>query len=174
MSSNWAYPTQISQYAEDEAENLHVSWEEKDNFYSLKYNDGRHIKTIRELIHIARDPKHDILEKTYFLKLTGFNFTDIPAALNGIQVKIKMNRSGRITDDTIQLCLNDELIGNNQANLDVNPIKIYGEENNLWGTSVNLSNVLDNSFGVVLRFKSHPKFPHKTSAMIDSVELRIY
>jgi len=174
MSSNWATPTQISQYAEDEAENIHVSWQEVDSFSSLKFNDGRHVKTIRDLLHIARDPKHDILEKTYFLKLTGYNFTEVPNSLSGIQARIKMNRGGRITDDTIQLLLNDTPIGDNQANLDVSPIKIYGSDNNLWGGALSLSNVLDPTFGITLRFKSHPKFPHKTTPLIDTVELRIY
>lgn len=174
MSSNWATPTQITQYAETEFENVHVSFQEVDSFSSLKFNDGRHVKTIRDLIHIARDPKHDILEKTYFLKLVDFNFTDIPNTLSGIQAKIKMNRGGRITDDVIQLTLNDNIIGENQASLDLHPIKIYGNETSLWGTGITLSDVMTSTFGLVIRFKSHPKFPHRTSPLIDTVELRIY
>lgn len=174
MSSNWAFPTQISQYAETEFENIHVSWLEIDNFNNLKFADGKHTRTTRDLVHIARDPKHDILEKTYFLKLTGFNFTDAPNSLTGIQARIKMNRGGRITDDTIQLCLNNDLIGNNLASLDLNPIKTYGIDESLWGTGLTISDVLNSSFGITLRFKSHPKFPHKTSPLIDTVELRIY
>lgn len=174
MSSNWAYPTEISQYAQPDFENVHVSWNEIDNFNSLKYNDGRHTKTSRELLHIARDPKHDILEKTYYLKLTGFNFSDCPNSLSGIQARIKMNRGGRITDDTVQLSLNNDLIGHNLTDADLNPIKLYGGENNLWGTGLTLPDILNSSFGIVVRFKSHPKYPHKTSPMVDSVELRIY
>ena len=74
MTSNWALPTQIIQYAESGAEESHIPWTEVDNFYSLKNLDGKSIKTERDLLHIARDPKKDITEKTYFLKLTGFNF----------------------------------------------------------------------------------------------------
>lgn len=174
MSSNWASPTLITQYAETGFENDHVSWLEIDNFYSLKHNDSRHTKTTRELLHIARDPKHDILEKTYYLKLTGFTFTSIPNSLSGIQAVVRMNRGGRITDETVQLCLNSDIIGDNQATLDLNPIKTYGNETSLWGAGLTLSDVLDSTFGIVLRFKSHPKFPHRTSPLIDTVELRIY
>ncbi|NBP00437.1 MAG: hypothetical protein EBU90_10000 [Proteobacteria bacterium] len=174
MSSPWALPRQITQYSEADAGNIHVSWIENENFYSLKFRDGKHVRTQRDLIHIARDPKHDILEKTYYLKLTDFNFSDLPQGLSGIEAKLIMNRGGRITDDTIQLCLNADLLGENQSTTDLNPIKSYGGESNLWGTSLTINDIKSSSFGIVLRFKSHPKFPHRTSPLIDTVELRIY
>ncbi len=174
MSSNWALPTIVSQYAEAEAESTHISWLDVYNFNSLKNLDGKSIKTSRDLLHIARDPKHDIKEKTYFLRITGFQFVNIPDTINGIEVKLTMNRFGRITDETIQLCLNNELIGDNLANLDLKPIKTYGGETELWNTTLNLSNVQNSSFGIALRFQSHPRWPHKTGAMIDSVQIRIH
>jgi|694.fasta_scaffold00326_8 hypothetical protein len=174
MTSNWALPTNIIQYSEEDSETSHVQWTEIDNFYSLKNLDGKFVKTQRDLLHIARDPKKDLVEKTYFLKLTGFNFINIPSNISGFEVKITMNRFGRITDDTIQLCLNDKLIGDNKANLDLAPIKIYGNENDLWETNISNSGVINNSFGIVLRFMSHPRWPHKNSAMIDTVQIRIH
>lgn len=174
MTSNWALPTNIIQYSEDGAEDAHISWLEVDNFSSLKNVDGRSIKTSRDLLHIARDPRHNIKEKTYFLKVTGFNFIDVPNIISGIEVKVTSNRYGRITDETIQLTLNDIIIGDNQASLDLNPIKIYGGNDNLWNTNLTTAGILNTTFGVVLRFQSHPRWPHKSSMMLDSVEVRVY
>jgi hypothetical protein len=174
MTSNWALPTIISQYAEETAEDDHISWIEVDNFSSLKNLDGRSIKTSRDLLHIAREPRHDIKEKTYFLKVTGFNFVDVPDTISGIEAKITSNRYGRITDETIQLTLNNTVIGDNQASLDLNPIKIYGGTDNIWNTNLTTAGILNTSFGIVLRFQSHPRWPHKSSMLLDSVELRIH
>lgn len=174
MTSNWALPTIITQYAEETAEDDHISWVEVDNFSGLKSIDGRSIKTSRDLLHIAREPRHDIREKTYFLKITGFNFNDVPETISGIEARITSNRYGRITDETIQLTLNDTVIGDNQASLDLNPIKIYGGQDNIWNTNLTTAGILNSSFGLVLRFQSHPRWPHKNSIMLDSVEVRIH
>jgi len=174
MTSNWALPTTIIQYPETDADEVHVPWFENENFQGIKSLDGKNIKTIRDILHIARDPRNNIKEKTYFLKITNFNFTNLPNVVSGIELKITMNRFGRITDDTVQLCLNNELIGKNQADRDLSPIKIYGNENDMWETNLNSENITDSSFGVILRFQSHPSWPHKCSALIDSVELRIH
>lgn len=174
MTSNWALPQAISQYVESGAEDVHVSWQDVDNFYSLKFVDGKSTRTTRDLVHIARDPKHDIKEKTYYLRLTNFNFDSLPEEISGIEVKLSIKRSGRITDDTIQLSLNDELIGENQANLDLDLTKIYGSETSLWDTTLTKQDLEDPTFGVVLRFQSHPRWPHKSSPLIDAVELRVY
>ncbi len=174
MTSNWALPTQIIQYAESGAEESHIPWTEVDNFYSLKNLDGKSIKTERDLLHIARDPKKDITEKTYFLKLTGFNFLNVSSNISGIEVKLTMNRFGRITDDTVQLCLNNNEIGENRANLLLDPIKTYGSQNDLWETTLTNSDVLNPTFGIILRFQSHPRWPHKSTPMIDSVQIRIH
>ncbi len=174
MISNWALPRSITQYAEDNAENIHVSWQDTENFQALKTKNGKFIKTSRDLVHIARDPRHDIKEKTYFLKCTNFDFVNVPSIITGIEMKLTSNRYGRITDETIQLCLNDQLIGNNLTTRDLDPIKIYGADNNMWGTNLSLSDITNSSFGIVLRFQSHPNWPHKSSMLIDSVELRVY
>ena len=174
MTSNWALPTNIIQYSEEGAEDAHISWLEIDNFSGLKSADGRSIKTSNELVHIARDPRHDIIQKTYFLKITGFNFVNLPETVSGIEMKLSMNRFGRITDDTVQLCINDQLIGENQATLDLNPIKIYGDQTSMWDANLSVSDVQNSSFGITLRFKSHPRWPHRSSAMIDAVQVRVY
>jgi hypothetical protein len=174
MTSNWALPRTISQYAEDGAESAHIAWEEIDSFSAIKTLDNKSIKTVSDLIHIARDPKHDIKQKTYFLKITNFNFENVPSIVSGIELRLSMNRYGRITDDTIQLTLNDQLIGANNANFDLVPIKLYGGENLLWDASLSSTDIANPSFGVVLRFQSHPRWPHKSGTLIDAVEIRIH
>ena len=85
-----------------------------------------------------------------------------------------MNRVGRITDETIQLCLNNDFIGLNQASADLGLIKTYGGEADMWGTNLTMQDIQNLSFGIVLRSQSHPKWPHKSTPLIDSVELRIH
>jgi len=174
MTSNWALPTIINQYPESGADLVHISWQEVDNFDSLKFANGKFIKTSRDLLHIARDPKHDIIEKTYFLKCTGFNFINLPPIPSGIEVKLISNRYGRISDDTIQLCLNDNIIGDNRGSLSLEPIKIYGNNTDMWNTNLTNLDFLNSSFGIILRFKSHPNWPHKCSMLIDAVEIRVH
>jgi len=174
MTSNWALPSTVVQYSETDAEEVHVPWLEIENFQSIKTLNGKNIRTARDILHIARDPKSNIKEKTYFLKITNFKFKNLPNIISGIELKITMNRFGRITDETVQLCLNDELIGKNQADRDLSPIKLYGNENDMWETNLSIENITNSSFGVILRFQSHPSWPHKCSALIDAVELRIH
>lgn len=174
MTSNWALPTIITQFSEEDAEDAHISWEEIEGFHSLKSLDGKFIKTSTDLLHIARQPRHDIKQKTYFLRITGFNFVNLPTILSGIEMKLTMNRFGRITDDTVQLCLNDNLVGDNRATLDLNPMKLYGSQTEMWNSNLTISDVQNSSFGITLRFKSHPRWPHKSTAMIDSVQVRVY
>jgi hypothetical protein len=129
---------------------------------------------VRDLLHISRDPRHDIVEKTYFLRVSNFNFSSLPSTLSGIETRITANRYGRLTDDTVQLCLNGELIGDNQATLDLSPIKTYGSNESLWSTTLSMSDIQNSSFGVVVRLKSHPSWPHKCSALIDAIEIRVH
>ena len=173
MATKWTLPVTVDQYAESDAENIHVSWDSSE-FSNLRNLDGRSIKTVRDLLHISRDPRHDIVEKTYFLRVSNFNFSNLPDTLSGIETRITANRYGRITDDTVQLCLNGVLIGDNQATLDLSPIKIYGSNESLWSTTLSMSDIQNSSFGVVVRFKSHPSWPHKCSALIDAIEIRVH
>jgi hypothetical protein len=169
MSTNWTCPTTVIQYAEDAS---HISWTE--NFSNIQSPTGRLISTTSPLLHIARSPRNDITMKTYFLKMTGYRFQNLPEIISGIECRVKMNRGGRISDETVQLCYNDELIGENQAGLTLDPITIYGSNTNTWKVDLTLGMVQDPSFGVVVRFRSHPHWPHKTTPLIDTVELQIY
>ncbi len=174
MPSLWTFPGTISQFSETGAENSHVQWNEVDNFSALKTFDLRSIKTSRDLLHIARDPKHDIIEKTYYLKITNFQFRELPATLSGIELRIRMNRYGRITDDEVRLSLDDEIVGENQASLSLEPIKIYGGETDKWNSNLTIQDVQNSNFGFAIRFQSHPKWPHRSPALIDAIEARIH
>ena len=174
MNSNWTLPTSVTQYAEPDAENFHVSWLDVGDFYSLKSRDGRYVKTSRDLVHIAKQPQHDFVEKTYYLKATGFNFNTLPETISGIEMRLSMNRNGRISDDTIQLWLDADTIGDNQAKLTLNPVTIYGSEMDTWGANLSASTLQNPMFGVIVRFRSHPNWPHKSSALVDAIELRVH
>lgn len=174
MSTNWSLPNTVIQYAESGAENNHVPWLEFDNFNNLKNKNNKSIKLIDNLQHIARDPKTDITNKTYYLKCTNFIFQNIPTVLSGIEVKITMNRFGRVTDDSIQLCLNDNVIGENKADLNLDMIKIYGNINDKWNTTLQVSDFLNSTFGIILRFKSHPKWPHSSNVFVDAIEIKVH
>jgi hypothetical protein len=174
MTTNWTLPTNVIQYAEEGGEEAHISWLETNDFHGLKDIDGKSVRTTRDLVHIARDPRHDILQKTYYLKLTGFNFLNLSDTLSGIEMRLTINRYGRITDETIQLCSAGVLVGENQASLNLDTKKLYGNASSSWGSNLNMSYVQDLSFGVILRFQSHPNWPHRSSPLIDAVELRIH
>jgi hypothetical protein len=174
MTTPWTLPTSIIQYAELGAEEHHIPWDSTNDFQELYSTDQQWLKTTRDLLHIARSPKIDITTKTYYLRLTGFNFTNLPVTLSGIAVRVSGNRRGRITDDTVQLCLQDAGMGENRANLDLNPKKVYGNDTDLWDTQLSIDNIQDPSFGVIVRLQSHKHYPHKDSAYLDSVEVQIY
>lgn len=171
MSTPWTSPNIIEQYFEDEG---HIAWHEVNNFSNLKSANNQGVSTITPLLHISRQPRNDIKMKTYYLRATGFNFDNMPGAVSGVKVRLTMNRQGRITDETVQLTTNETLIGENKAVLDLNPTQIYGSETDLWSIE-NISPALiqDSSFGIVLRFQSHPKWPHKSTPIIFGVELQI-
>ena len=173
MTTKWTFPIICSQYAEEGAEDFHISWDSS-SFSSIRSNDSNSLGTMGTLEHSARSPKHDITNKTYFLKITGFNFNQLPTALTGIELSLTMKRGGRITDETVSLCIRDTLIGTNKASLDLNPIKVYGGATDRWDTNLTIADLTEPSFGVVLRFQSHPHWPHRTGAFIDAVELRIH
>lgn len=170
MSTNWTFPTVVTQYAEDES---HIAWKEE-NFDNITSPSGRMVTTNGNLMHIARSPRNDITMKTFFLRASGFNFQNLPENISGITCRLTMKRGGRIVDDTVQLCYQENLIGENRAGKTIDPIQVYGTPQDLWNTNLDVSMVQDLSFGIVLRFRSHPSWPHKTAASIDTVELQIH
>jgi hypothetical protein len=137
------------------------------------------------LLHVARSPKLDLTYKTWYIQLTGFNFDNVPDVISNISVNVNMNRGGRIADETIQLCYQGALVGENQAqpaylltpsqnqSLLV-PNSTYGGDVSVWKIeNLTAAMVQDPSFGITLRYRSHPAWPHKTAPIMYSVSLQI-
>jgi len=174
MPTAWTFPSNIIQYSESGAENIDIAWDDSKGFSELKNFDGRSLQSMGSLRHIARAPKPDIKNKTYFLRCTGFNFVNLPNTPTGIEVQVDARRYGRAQDETIQLCLNNNLIGENLSTPIINPQKIYGSSTSLWGSSIIQQNLLDPTFGFILRFQAHREWPHSDPVLIDAIQMRIW
>lgn len=164
----WYYPISVTQNAEDSS---HIPWDSAGDFFYLKSRDLARTKTVLPLKHIPVLSKVSIRNKTWFLKCR-FNLGSEPFPINGLQLQIQMDRGSRITDDTVQLYLNNDLIGNNLATVEINPLKTYG---NTWGLSWSqqeFQNLVGANFGVVLRFQSNLTTPHSTTPSIDFIRIR--
>lgn len=166
MPTLWTTPTTVTQYKEYED---HIDWT---NISAVSFPDTNSARTVKPLLHIAVSRDNNIKMKTAYLKCTGFNFTFVPNPILGIELKVDINRTGRITDNVIQLTLNNEPIGENSADLN-RFVSAYGGETDLWGTSLS-SELINSTFGVILRYQSHPYFPHNCSPYIESVQLRLW
>jgi hypothetical protein len=170
MSSFWTIPNNFFQYSDSETD---IPWNEE-KFQEMRNFDKKSLNLNGEIYHIAMSPKNDIKNQTYFLKVTDFKFSNLPTQLTGIELKLTTKKFGRIVDDTIQLCIADKIIGENKATLEVNPVTIYGSFNDLWNTNLSIDDIKNKDFGVVLKFKAHPFWPHKNGMFIDAVEMRIH
>ena len=174
MTTIWTSPTIINQYAESGAELVHIPWD-NNAFDAVVSPDNTSLSTQGVLTHISKSPRVDETNKTYFLSTKGYNFNDLPDTISGITLRLTTNRRGRVSDDTVQLIVNGEPAGENYASTSVDPIKIYGGVNDLWGIDNLLVSDLENSnFGVLIRFKSHPRYPHRDGANIYAIELQIH
>lgn len=176
-------PTLVTQHAEDES--TQIQWD-PNNLHILLSASASSLSTVKPLMHIARSPKYDLTDTTWYIACTGFNFSNVPNIISGVTANININRGGRIADDTIQLVYQGEVIGVNQAqpafihtssqDKSLMELKaVYGGENNNWGVDgLTKEMVQDSTFGIVLRYKSHPAWPHKTSPILYSVQLQIH
>lgn len=174
----------IIQYAEDEL--TQIQWNPENLEMLVSPNNVVGITTMKPLMHIARSPKYDLTNTTWFIEYTGFNFNKLPDTISGITATINMNRGGRVADDTIQLVYQGEMIGENQAlpafihnairDTSLMDIKsVYGGNLSTWGVSdITQDMIQDQSFGIVIRYKSHPAWPHKTCPILYSVQLQIH
>jgi hypothetical protein len=144
MITEWRNPRLVSQYSESNAETIHIKWDDSNGYAGLRSSNGSSVGTLGKLIHIARSPKPDIVNKTYYIKMTNYSFTNLSNTINGIELKLLSKRVGRITDDTVSL------------------------------SNITKQIIEDPSFGVVLRFKSHPEWPHSDPMDLISVQLRIH
>lgn len=171
MPTNWTLPTSFAQFAE--ADN-HIAWDDVSNYVYLRTEDNGYIKTVKSLIHISNSSTGPRRNTTHYLLLTNFPFINLPDTISGIEVEIKINRGGRITDDTIQLRLNDEFIGENKANSNLDLFSKYGSSTDMWATELTRSDLQNPNFGIGIRFQSHLMYPHNDTPMLDYVKLRVW
>jgi hypothetical protein len=168
MPSEWSYPNTATQYAEAP---VHVPWLNVDeNFDEINLVRGQ-----TDLRHISNSLVNDIKMKTYYLALTEFDWINMPETLTGLEVYVKLRRTGRIFDDTVQLYYQGQPIGANMANHDLLDLKVYGGETFKWGIDdLSIEMLSDPDFGIVLRYQSHPTIPHQTCPYMEHVQLRAW
>ena len=172
MPTPWFYSNSITQHAEDSS---HISWSnELDGFTALKSNNAESIITTAEILHIANSNLNDFKMKTYFLNLVDFRITNLPSVITGLEVEISMNRGGRITDETIQLMFANSLIGENQAYYMLSVDTTYGSPTSTWEANLTPAILQDPTFGLSIRYQSHPSWPHRESPKIEYIRLRVW
>lgn len=178
MPTPWTYPTIAAQFCEV---NIHIPWQHYNTEFinteldlsSAEYEINQ-IRSKTDLLHISNPTVNDLKMKTYYLVLKGFSWTNLPTTVSGIEARIHIRRTGRITDETISL-YNDGIIGLNKANIDLANNKTYGNETDLWGLEEITSTMLqDPNFGIVVRLQSHPSVPHRVTPNFDHVQLRAW
>jgi hypothetical protein len=185
MTTSWTPPATITQYPKEGYEAVDITWKDLE-FPSLTGSGIGSVASNGTLIHIARAPKYDIMNNTYYLQATDFNFRNLPELISGVSFRLTVDRGGRVADDTIQLVYQGSMIGDNQAlpafvqNQYENeslllPITVYGGDLSKWKIdNLTTAMIQDPSFGVIVRFKSHPKWPHKTPVYVQAMEIQIY
>lgn len=171
MPTSWFYPGSVSQYAEVEE---HIPWVDTDNFFNLRNPIGAFTPLTQPLLHISIAPGRDYRMKTWYLTMSQFNAQRLPETITGIEVELNMNRGGRITDDTIQLMYNNEFIGANRGNEYLDPDKFYGGSDDLWDFNLTQTMITDSTFGIGVRFQSHPYWPHNEYPRISYIRFRVY
>ena len=139
-------------------------------------------KTERSLTHLSNPACGDLRTKTQALICTNFQITDIPDVITGISVNVVAQRSGRIVDETVQLTCQDQAIGKNnfvyitdsEGHLPIKDNTTYGGSTDLWQAEITPAMLQDPSFGVILKFQSHPYYPHRSGMLLNSVSLTVY
>ena len=191
MTTQWFTPTTTTQTAEFED---HVQWQagvlssvdEHGRVQTIPNTDLSNstglIQSIKPILYIANDGHAPRREKTWYITFAGFNITDITNPINGIEVQTRLRRRGRIMDETVNLSLHGDMIGENKIdyNLDdlnhvpISDVTNYGGPTDQWQSSLTAAILQDPTFGVTLRLQSHLFYPHKETVLIDSVQLRVY
>jgi hypothetical protein len=174
--ANVYYPTRIDQLGEEP----NIAWTSAPTLREPLLL-GRIWRTVKSLKHIANPASGPIRDSTYQLICTGFR---IPALsdINGIELRVIAQRNGRIADETIQLTYENSAIGRNNFSYETDeegrlPLfndTVYGSPTDTWGAQVTPEMLQDPSFGVILKFASHPYYPHSSDMQIESVSLTVY
>jgi hypothetical protein len=171
------YPTQVSTTSTSD---LEIGWKSDiaprtDMIMNKKWT------TIAPLQHRANAATGGLRDTTQSIIFTGFNI-DFQESINGVQLNIIAQRNGRIADETIQLYYQGSAIGINnfqyetdeEGRLPIENNSNYGGENDTWGVELTNEMIQNPTFGVLLRFQSHPYYPHSSAITLDSISLTIY
>ena len=179
MTTPWTYPTSVTQTPEHDT---HIEWYSVSGGLNVLSNlSSYHLRTVKNVLHISNATAGDIREKTWYLYCTGFNFQNVPDTISGVTVQLNVVR-GRVLEETVQLLYQGNPVGDNKVyyaqdienHIQVIPNPVYGSDTDLWNTEITSAMVADPSFGVLLRFQSHPFYPHSEVPMLHSVAMQIY
>lgn len=178
MSTTY-YPHNVELYSE--APEVEISWNstpsrDVNSLLEQKWS------TVKSLKHIANPATGNIRERTYSLICTDFQIENLPDVISGLELKIVAQRNGRIADEIIQLTYQGQEIGKNnfdyitdsEGHLKITNETLYGGPTDLWEADITPEMLADPSFGVVLKFQSHPYYPHNVGMIVDSVSLTVY
>jgi hypothetical protein len=178
MPTQWFYPFSYSFHQIDDTD---VAW--LDDFTHVVNEDKIGTSSgILQSRHNDLAGGH-IRNKTELVKLSNFNFSNLPDVINGIELHISCNKNGRILEDTLHFSDVNELISDSKfswngrdleyfhANFDNEAY--YGGPTDTWGLDVSQV-VFDSDFTLNLRYQSHFFFPHKSCIIIDTVRIRFY
>lgn len=182
MPTSWFYPNSVTQEATHPE--YHIEWKSGNPSGSLAVltaTSADNLTTVKNLLHIANATAGDIRMKTWYLYLTNFGLTNLPETIAGVEIALNVKRS-RVVEDTVQLLFRDELIGENQVyyaqdieqHIKIVPNPTYGGDGKLWGATLTKSMLQDPTFGICLRFQSHPYYPHSEAPLLESVALRVH
>lgn len=138
--------------------------------------------TVKSLKHIANPATGNIRERTTSLICTNFQIDNLPESISGLELKLVAQRNGRIADEIIQLTYQGQAIGKNnfvyltdsEGHLKITNETFYGGPSDLWEAEITEDMLRDPSFGVILKFQSHPYYPHNVGMILDSVSLTVY
>jgi len=172
------FPSQVVGLQPVEGE---IGWNSVPSANDESIGNRRYI-TISELSHLSNPAVGDQRTRTQALACIGFQVTQLPPVISGIEVNIKAQRGGRVVDEQIQLTYQGQAIGINNfkyqtdyyGNLEILNNTTYGGTTDLWGATLTPEMLQDPSFGVIVKFQAHPYTPHRTGIYLDSVSLTVY
>jgi hypothetical protein len=178
-------PRTVVQYAE--YPDVNVSWTNNFNDATVidqpEYNlanpntgagDRNVLTTVKPLQHIPNSGRGAVLDKTFYLKCSNFEFDVAPNNITGVAVELHTQRNGRVVDDTVAFMLNNEVISENRTNLASiregrvrnNNVQTYGGDGDTWGMTLTPELFADPTFSLLIRFSSNPLYPHRDGMQI--------
>lgn len=164
-----------------EAPEYEISWQSSSSTNPDYLLESRW-RTVKDLTHIANPATGDLRNKTHALVCTDFQMSNLPSTISGIELTVNAQRNGRIVDEIIQLTFQGYGAGKNnfvyltdsEGHLKIVNQTIYGNTTDLWDVEITPEMLQDPTFGVILKFQSHPYYPHRCGMLVESVLLTVY